>query len=196
MRITVIVLFVLIILSVLVQPAASQQPYLRIYFDSGLTSFSSECPPEPPGMVLDSLFIVAFNLNAFISAIEFGIDYTSNLMWLADDHTGLSIGNSDTGIAIAWPFPQNAFTPLLVDKVYFLWMCQNCSCGLNVCVCPQVHPETGRLRAVRWPDNEFIYMNVLPGVLCAAPNGDPCRCEQPVPVEETSWGKIKALYSR
>ena len=121
---------------------------------------------DPPGTVLDSMFVVAHYLNAFISAIEYRVDYPPEMLHISDFTTGLTLGTTADGIATAWPYPQNGYSPLLVAKVMFLWNCQGCSGCMDRCICPQGHPVSGSIRAVSWPDNQFIYMTLKPGRIC------------------------------
>jgi hypothetical protein len=169
MKPTVIVPLILIVIFISVLPSFSQLPYLQPYFDSRLRpnyDTITECPPDPPGTVLDTMYIVAHGLDAFINAIEYKMDYTDKVLWLYDDTGGLNIGNTNEGIATAWPLPLNAYSPVVVAKVLFLWNCQLCNDCTNTCICPQGHPANGSVRAVRWPDNQLIYMTVEPGRIC------------------------------
>jgi hypothetical protein len=177
-------------------PAHSDTPYLQIYFDADLTEYYADCPPDPPGTVFDSVYVAAVGFDAFISAIEYRIDYTPHFVWLADVTTGLNIGQTTTGIATAWPYPQNAYSPLVVAKVMVMWVCQNCTPEFtHVPFCANGHSLTGYIRAVRWPDNQFIYATNKATCLCPTCCGDPCECpSSPIPVEESTWGSIKALY--
>ncbi len=177
----------------IVSSAESQVPHLQIYFNFDTTGETASCPPDPSGTVIDSLYIVAEDFNAYISAIEYRVDYPPEILWLIDDTNGIDIGNSTSGIATAWPRPRNAFSPVIVNRVIFIWMCQGCS-KCNIPLCANVHSDTGYLRAVRWPDLEFIYATT--GAACICVCGPPfCICPNPpVPTEATSWGKIKAIY--
>lgn len=168
MKSTVIVSLILIVISISVLPSFSQLPYLQPYFDSRLRPEDTytECPPDPPGTVVDSMYIVAHGLNAYISAIEYSVDYTDKILWLHDDTGGLDIGTTYEGIATAWPLPLNAYSPVVVAEVYFLWNCQDCIGCTNTCICPQGHPANGSIRAVRWPDNQLIYMTNMPARIC------------------------------
>jgi hypothetical protein len=160
--------------------AAQQLPHLMLYFDDLYTVGSKDCP----GVALDSCYIVAKNFDMWLQAIEFQVLYPPEMAWIADDAgTALVIGDTPSGIAASWPLPQNAFVPYAVAKVTFMW---NCVAG-----CPQTdvpiriisHPGSTKLRAIRWPDLGEIFPIGMTSLICAI-----------IPVEETSWGKIKALY--
>lgn len=191
--------FLLIILLITIAgvPAYSQAPRLQIYFDSALSELCSNCPNAPPLSAIDTLYIVAEGFNAYITAIEYSVDYTSHLVWLTDMTGGLNIGRTPDGIATAWPTPQNAFSPLIVAEVIVLWACDLCIGEYNIALCANAHPATGYIRATRWPDLNLIYATNRAACICAtsclAPT--PCTCpDSPVPAEISTWGQIKALY--
>ena len=189
-----ILAIVVLLLSLSALNSRSQTPYLQVYFDSQLTqTVAGECPSEPPMSMVGTLWVVAVDFNAYISAIEYIVDYPPEIYFVYDNTGGLDIGNSASGIATAWPFPKNAFFPVVVSEVRFIWNCQACR-NTDIPVCMNIHPDTGYLRAARWPDNELIYATT--GVACICPTGCyPCVCPNPpVPIEATSWGRIKALY--
>jgi hypothetical protein len=166
------------------QVAMAQTPYFQIYFDDAHTMAAMDCPPAPPGTVLDTLHVVAHNFNNFIIATEFSIDYSSKLTWLGDITTAdVVIGNSPIGISQAWQYPLNAFTPLRVMSAQVLWMCSGCAGSDNTPVVVMPNPDTDVLAYVSWPGLEAIPAVGMTSLICAT-----------VPVEETSWGRIKALY--
>jgi hypothetical protein len=126
---------------------------------------------------------VASNFGMWMSAIEYGIIYPPQLLFIGDDTGGLDIGNSASGIATSWPFPINAFSPVLVNKIKFFYLCQLCY-ETDIPIVVVQHPITGFLRAVRWPDNVLFNGVGLTSLICPT-----------VPAEETTWGNIKALYN-
>ncbi len=163
-------------------------PNVQVYFTSDWGTYGQaqipECPPNPPGTVLDSLYVVANNFGMWMSAIEYQVIYPPQIMWLSDYTGGLDIGTSPTGIATAWPLPQNAFVPFAVNKVLFIYLCQLCYEGTNIPIDVVPHPDSGLLRAVRWPDNFIVHAIGMRSLICPT-----------IPVEETTWGNIKALYN-
>jgi hypothetical protein len=170
--------------------ARSQTPYLQIYFDSYWTQTAGYCPGYG---VLDTLYVVADDLDAFITGIEFRVDYPAETIWVADfDTPPVTLGQTPFGISIAWAIPQNGYQPLLVAKVLIVWNCDDCS-SVNIPLCPNVHPTSGYVRAVGFPAYDFIYAGVEAACICPA-----CACcvcpEVPVPVEATTWSKIKELF--
>ncbi len=169
-----------VMLMLVAAPLAAQTPYVQVYFDPGHTQTTSDCP----GMQIDTLYVVAHNFNAWLTAIEFSITYPAEMNWLADmASTPLVIGNSPAGVALAFPTPVNGFDAVEVMQVMVMWQCSACGASTNIPLVVAPHPQTGFVRATRYPDNGFINAVGMTSLLCAT-----------VPVEETTWGQIKALY--
>lgn len=180
-----------------VGPVRAGTPHLSIYFDPEYTQTSAECH----GYEMGYLYIVAEDFNVFIAGLEFSVDYPPEILWLADyDTPPVTLGNTPTGISMAWALPQNGFSPFQVLRVIFFWDCQQCTRG-DIPLCVKAHPYSGYVRATRFPDYDFVYAAVQPACICPMCGlspmcaGSTCSCpEPPVPVEEMSWGKIKELY--
>ena len=164
----------------------SQTPSVQVFFEYNGGNYSGmhldQCPPDPPGTVIDSFYVIANNFNMWISAIEYSIDFPQQLLFIAQHSGGLDIGTVITGIATAWPFPINGFEQVCVNKVTFLYMCHACN-EIYIPIIVKTHPTTGFIRAVRWPDNIFVNGIGMISFICSV-----------WPVEETTWGKVKALY--
>ena len=110
----------------------------------------------------------------------------AELTWIGDmPNTPLAIGNTQAGVAYSWQLPQSGFTPYALCRILVAWNCDDCAGttfpGGQVVVIP--HPVTGFARVARYPDNVLVDGLGLTSLVCAQ-----------VPVEETSWGKLKALY--
>jgi hypothetical protein len=118
-------------------------------------------------------------------AVEYQVLYPFQIIWLSDNTGGIDIGSSPVGIATSWPLPQNAFSPFAVNKVFFLYNCQLCYEGNNIPidVVPSPTAISGQIQAVRWPDNVVFAAVGMRSLICPT-----------IPVEETTWGNIKALY--
>ncbi|NIM20512.1 MAG: hypothetical protein GTO51_09825 [Candidatus Latescibacteria bacterium] len=182
MRRVLIVVAALLIMSLGTSIVSAQVPYVEFVFSH--RGGSADCPPDPPGTVLDSAFVVANNFGMWMSAIEYGVSYPPEIIFLSDNTTGLNIGSSDVGISTAWPLPQNAFDPLIVNEVKFLWNCQGCP-ETNIPIPVGPNTATGFLQAVRWPDNGLVSAVGMTSLICST-----------IPIEETTWGNIKALYKK
>jgi len=179
----------------------AQTPHLQAYFDEELTESSAWCPNfEEPGTVVAEFWVVAHNFNAYLAAIEFKINYPPQIEWLTDYPIdgALMIGQTLNGCAMAFPTPLNAYGPAVVMKVGFFWMCQQCGPeNENVLLCFDVYPGSGYVRAVRWPDYGVIYATGGTALICptCCPPYPSCPNLLPVvPVAQSTWGGIKALY--
>ena len=163
----------------------AQEPSLELYFYESM-DIQEICPwPDPyhpgPDYPLTIRFI-ATDLDMWMSGIEFSVSYPSDVTWLGDTYfSTLHIGSSPDGIAMTWSEPQNAYSPLLVMKANIIYHASIYQSDIRITSLPA--PASGRLRAVRWPDNAEI--DLLGGwvTFCGS-----------VPVHETTWGRVKALY--
>lgn len=188
---------------------SAQIPNVGVYFDNTYTQMDAVCPTNPAGTVFTKLYVVANNYNMWVSAIEYQIELPPSLMFLGDiDPSGgnwagsqLKIGSSPAGIGVSWPLPANGFVPLRVQEISVLWQCQNVG-TVEAPACVLADGVTGFTdhtinvykyptsdngpRAVRWPDEVVVVGVGLTSVIC----GDV------IPVEETTWGGIKALYNQ
>ncbi len=164
--------------------ANAQTPTVQIYFDQDLTRQSEDCPAAPPGSVFDTMYVVADNFNAWITAIEYQITYPSSVIFLGDvvGPDFLKLGSSPSGISIAYPVPQNAFDPFVAQMVLFQWNCSSCV-TTNDPVDVGPHPNSGKSQVVEWQTNNLIEGVGMRSLICAT-----------VPVQETTWGKVKSLY--
>jgi hypothetical protein len=178
----------LCMLSALAAAVCAQTPFVAVYFDATMQQEAMIYPGScPPFGTIDTLFVAAVNFNMFMAGIEYSIDYGNNVSWLADfDFTApVWIGNSPMGISIGWNLPQNGFSAVRIQKVLIQWICNNCQFTNDPIIVkghPLFHP--GYPVAVRFPD----YVEV-PGVGLTA-----LTCPT-IPVEESTWGQVKALYS-
>jgi len=182
----VLVVSALLILVLGTSIASAQVPNVQVYFTSEWGAYGKASIEECPGVgVLDTIYVVANNFNMWMSAVEYKVEYPPEVIWLADN-TGsdINIGTSPTGIATSWPLPQNAFVPFAVNKVTIMYNCVGCPrLDIPINVVPNPTAISGEVQAVRWPDTALITAVGMQSLICPT-----------VPVEDTSWGKIKALY--
>lgn len=187
----------IVALSAAASIVTAQTPYLQAYFDEKLTRTSADCPSGEIGTEVGYLWVVAHNFDAYLAAIEFKINYPPQIEWYQDINVNdaLMLGGTWSGVALAFPTPLNAYGPAVVMKVLFVWMCNDCS-TYNILVCFDAFPSSGYVRAVRWPDYEVIYATSGTALICPA-----CCLPHPscpdlpvVPVAQSTWGGIKALY--
>jgi hypothetical protein len=178
----------LMLISMVALPNANAQtPSLLLYFDAALTENSANCPSAPIGTVTQWVYLVLDGFDTRIKAIEFSIAYPSQITWMFDVDTvggALIIGDTAHGIAIAWPVPGGlqVMGPTMFMQSQIKWMCAGCT-QTNVPI-PILPAPDGELRAVQWPDDVIIPVTGVAAAICPAP-----------PVEESTWGTIKALYN-
>jgi hypothetical protein len=168
--------------------ASAQAPMnIQIYFDNTFQEAAANCPDDPPGSVIDTIYVVGHNFDMWLQAAEFMVAYPTQMWWLGDQYdTDLHIGNTKDGISLAWNLPKNGFGATLLCTATFAWQCQGCGGvtgdGYPLDVVP--NPNQGYLRIVRWPDAVAFDVIGMRSYVCPQ-----------VPVEETTWGQIKALYN-
>ncbi len=168
--------------------ASAQVPFIAVYFDPAYQVEGLAPPPcdDPcPGFnVPGDLYIALVNANAFVTGVEFAVSYPSQMIWLADiDTPPVTVGATPTGISIGWGTPQNGFSAVDICKVLFLWNCDRCDIAdIPIVVVP--NPATGFLGYTDFPNFNQFNATGLTSLICAC-----------VPAHETSWGKVKSLYS-
>jgi hypothetical protein len=162
--------------------ASAQTPHVVVFFDEDAWTQTTEvCQGNG---VFDTLSVVAVNFNMFINAIEYAVNYPPSTVWIADlPVTPLNIGTTAGGVASSWSLPQNGFVPLGVMNVLIQWQCDDCGTSPNDPIIVAPNPLTGFIRATRYPDNFLVEGVGLTSLVCPV-----------VPVEEKTWGGVKALY--
>ena len=174
--------------------ANAQVPNVQIYFDEGLKYSQKNCPTAPLGSVADTLHVVANNFGIWMNAIEYSVIYPAQLMWVGDIDESLSgalsigsspyIGDGTGGVGIAFTPPRNGFVQLEVQKVVVVWMCNDCGpANQDVPIIVVPYEASGLVRAVEWPNLNTVIGVGMTSLICAT-----------TPVQETTWGQIKALY--
>jgi hypothetical protein len=171
----------------MVPSSHAQVPRVEVFFDKGLTMTDASCKGVDS---LQTLYVAAINFNMYMSAIEYSIDYSglTSLVYIADVQIApLNIGSTPLGVASSWNIPQNAFAPFIVMEVLCSWTCDDCTgqpSAQEIVVRANPSAPSGQIQAVRWPDNVFVASAGATSFVCLAPD----------PVQETTWGHIKALY--
>lgn len=184
MRFAKVLVLGLLAAAVLSTAASAQTGYVACYFDNGLSVEQSNCPGAPAGTVADTLYIAMVNWNAFVSGIQFKVDYPAQMLWLGDNGLpATAFGNTASGLAVAWGVPQNGYLPALICTSTFVWNCSGCS-STDIPLTVVGHPLLGgTITATIWPDNHKQDGIGLTGRICPT-----------VPVENTTWGQVKSLY--
>lgn len=165
--------------------ALAQVPYMQIYFNNYNYPTQSPC-----GTGLTDLYLVGHNFNMFVQAVEYSVTFPGSLLYLSDSPTlpngvnDLVIGNALIGEAVAYNIPQNGFVPMLLTTLHCFWT-GNCDCAHG----PQAllvgpYPGSPQPSLVSWPD---FALHPVVGMTAVV-------CPEPVGVEATTWGGVKALY--
>lgn len=185
MRVATLLVFVLMVISAVT--VSAQTPFIAVYFDDSYQTESTIAPGGCPGVgVLDTLYIALTNANAWVSGVEFAVDYPPQITHMADLGTQpVTVGTTPTGISMGWGTPQNGYSTVPICAVMVLWNCDACPAdpgdGIPMVVLP--NPATNFLGYTDFPN--FVPFNAvgLTSYVCAT-----------VPTEDTTWGKVKALY--
>lgn len=172
--------------------AIAQVPNVQVYFDPNYTQTQSDCPGGAPfsGPPVE-LYVVMNNWNMNVTGVDFSISYPPALQWLADNlpdlDTTIEVGDSPTGIAIAYAncCAQDGFQPILVLKPIVLWGVCDCNTGPKAIVVGGYAP-LGKTSpsAVRKEDfAEFSGVGMTSLI-----------CPGFIATEPSTWGQVKALY--
>ena len=165
---------------------AQPVPNVQFYFDRNMTMTAMDCPGTSAD--IQSGYIVAVNFNMFFTAVEYSVPYPPSMLYLADvsvNANQLNVGNSADGISSAWSLPMAGFEPIRILEVLYMWQCDaGCYDAENQAIVVGPYPISQQLRYTRWPDNTLFDAVGMTSLVCPGP----------VPVQETSWGGIKALY--
>jgi hypothetical protein len=171
--------------------AIAQVPNVQVYFDPAFTETQADCPVGPPGTVVSTLYVVMNNWNMNVTGVDFSISYPASLTWLGDTLpdplTSLAVGNSPTGVAIAWAncCAQDGFQAVLVLKPIVLWGPCDCNQGPQAVVVGGYGPlgktNPTAVRKEDFTEHDGVGMTSL-------------ICPGPIAVEQSTWGGVKALY--
>ncbi|UCG53443.1 MAG: hypothetical protein JSW58_07775 [Candidatus Latescibacterota bacterium] len=187
MRTATLIVFVLMVLSA-VTVSAQTTPYIAVYFDQTYTTEAlipppgQSCPGVGPGFP-GKLYIALSNANMFVVGVEFAVAYPPEIVHVADfDTQPVTIGNTASGLSMAWANPQNGFSAVYICGVDFFWNCDGCT-STDIPMPVVVHPVSGVIEWVDFPGYVNHPAVGLTSLICAT-----------IPAEETTWGKVKALY--
>ena len=174
----------------------AQVPSIGIYWDEALQRRSMEsCPWALPGTVVDTLYVVVDGFDMAMASIEYRVDLSPYLEFLGDNvPVGVAEGFSIDGIRITFPTPVGTTPQLLIQKIFFFYMCEGCVPArtgrpgrtlLDEPITVLPHPQSGKIQAIRWPDMTAVEAEGLISILCPHIG---------TPTERTTWGNIKGLF--
>ena len=168
---------------------AAQAPFIQAYYDDQFTVSTM----NSPGIgVLDTVYVVAKNIGTSISSIEYSVDYSAGLtfifdLFLAGNADGTTVG----GVKHTWSGPISVTEPLLLATVLVQWTFSNCAIIDFICVNPL--PNSGVIQATT--ESGPLLLTGKGSWICGVLGDPPITCWlAPVPVHETRWGQIKAMY--
>jgi len=167
--------------------AMAQVPNVQVYFDPNWTQTQSNCHPQGPP---EELYVVCNNWNMSVSGVDFSISYPPALAWLTDnppDEYSAQVGQSPTGVAVAWGdcCPQNGFLPFLALKPLVLW--GECDCNLGpYAIAVGGYTPLGKTHPSAVRTGDFVEFS---GVGMTS-----LICPGQIAVESSTWGAVKALY--
>jgi hypothetical protein len=189
MKRTLVAVIAIALVAIVFGPAAAQVPNVQVYFDAGHSQTQVSCGSTG---ILTTLYVVMNNWNMNITGVDFSINYSSGLIWLADNlpdpATQVTIGQSPTGIAIAYAncCYVNGFQSVEVLQPFVLW---SPSCDCNVGPMPVVvggYTPLGKTQptAIRKEDFQQFSGIGMTSLICSSAFA----------VEPSTWGKVKGLY--
>jgi hypothetical protein len=167
--------------SLLAFSARAQVPIIQVYLDDEFQITDAVCPGF--GLV-DTLYVVASNFSVPIVDVEYQILGFGSFSPLFDILPSgfTATGFSGAGINVSFGGPADATGLFLVERIGGGWFCADCTGPiLTLSVVP--HPDSGKIQATAWPTLSKIEAAGGINILCTS-----------IPVRETTWGKVKALF--
>jgi hypothetical protein len=174
----------------------AQVPNISVYFDDLLQDQQDACENHFAGEV-GEIYVVMNNFNTMISTVEFGVDWgPGGLLLLGENHLpgaiflGLAAGKQapspvqPRGVTITYPIPHNAFGPFICMTFSVFWTCEECPPDDPQAISVVPHEGTGDIIGIEW--QTFRIIDALGWTSLVCPGS--------VAAEETSWGRVKALY--
>jgi hypothetical protein len=168
---------------------------VQVFADPEFTQTRFTC--GTPGTI-GEINVVLHNANFIVAGVDFSIDYPSGLTWLGDvvpdagfiSNEVVMAGNSPTGIAIAWHpccSQDGSQGPIVLLRARYIWGQCDCSSmsqpdGFVV----GGYTPLGKTQPTLVRLDDF---QEFPAVGMTSP-----LCGGPLPVESTTWGRVKALY--
>jgi hypothetical protein len=109
--------------------------------------------------VLDTLFVAVSGFTTPVEGIEYEILFPPEIMYIGEvgPENGLTIGDPVSGLSTAFFMPQDASSPVIIQELIVLWMCDGCT-TINIPIEFAAHPLTGSLRAVT---SDLVFEDVV-----------------------------------
>jgi len=177
------------VVGVLAGSAMAQVPNIQVYFDPAHTQTQATCGEAGTPV---TLYVVMNNWNMNVAGVDFSISYPAPaLTWLFDQLpdplTSTSIGNSPTGIAIAYAnccfLDGTQANEILLP--FLLWGPCDCAQGPKPVVVGG-YTALGKTQPTAVRKEDFTEHS---GVGMTS-----LICPGPIATEASTWGQVKALY--
>ncbi len=190
MRIVRTMVLVLVALTLVgATTASAQDPYIGIFFERNPTPDGITEASQCQGVgVIDTVYAFLYNAQLRVCAVEFKVFYPAiGMTWILDlPDQPVNFGNTRDGFSMGWAFP-GVLGPrgIFIAKVLIQW---NCALGCPLSDVPITvgpHPFGFGFAPVfiDCQTNQPHEAVGLTALVCAT-----------VPVEETTWGRVKELY--
>jgi hypothetical protein len=186
MRIATVILAILLVIPVV---AASQTGVIGLYADQNAGS----CELVDAGQGILNIYVI-HTLVVASSAAEFAVEPSAGFTatHIGDQTPYLFIGNSQTGISVAYGECLSA--PINIMTITYLFDGTSSACGYLEVVAHKYGPPAG-LFTVDCQDEEAPIKLIPQGARLFVNADGSCPCLSPVPVRESTWGQIKAMYN-
>jgi hypothetical protein len=160
---------------------------IDIFSDAAFTNCNIAAPPAGTFVV----YVAQTHVGDGTTAVQFKIDHPPTFSVLAESSPfALVLGDSDTGIAISYTTCQTG--TFLILTITYLAEDVSAPCGLmTIAPDPDATGGGDRIKFVDCNDNQH-YDLTQAGQARVNPDVT-CTCNY-LPVQETTWGGIKALY--
>ncbi|HET6462296.1 MAG TPA: hypothetical protein VFH33_00725 [Candidatus Krumholzibacteria bacterium] len=189
MKATLVAVLVIALVGVVAVSATAQVPNIQVYFDPSHTQTQQLCGSFGSPV---TLYVVMNSWNMNITGVDFSINYSSALIWLVDNLpdplTQVSIGQSPTGIAIAYAncCYLNGQQSVEVLLPLVLWS-PSCDCyNTPYAVVVGGYTPLGKTQPTAIRKEDFQQFS---GVGMTS-----LICDTAFAVEPSTWGQVKALY--
>ena len=165
--------------------AFAQAEVILVWADAGFTTCNYDNP-----VALATVYVTHENVVGTTASQYSLTENSGTLTWIADvNQFTLSLGTSQTGYAVSYGGCLSG--PIHVQNVLYSVAGTPAPCT-GITVEPDPNALTGEIEGV---DCGTPRVKTFPNASFMSFNTDgSCVCGEIVPVEETSWGKLKALY--
>ncbi|UCG52821.1 MAG: hypothetical protein JSW58_04510 [Candidatus Latescibacterota bacterium] len=186
----------------------SPKPFIAVYFDEPGQIEAYPIAPDPcPGVgVLDTLWVYLVNSNQMVNGVQFCIDYPPAITWLSDLWTqpvavgatpctspagGLSMGYDPRRLGFPDP-PDRPYGRIFICGVLVMWNCDDCGNFPDNLIVVRKHTFDG------YPEPYPTFtqdQHPYPPIQHYCIGMTSVICPATIATEESTWGKVKALYS-